>query len=141
MRIVRRWGALALAVVLALTSYVPVQAAPMAGIIRLGSDATAVDYHYRRPPPRGYYHGYRGYREHRPGYRRHRDGWWYPLAAFGVGMAISGAITLPPPARRAAGINPRHYEWCIARYRSYDIRTNTFQPNFGRRRRCVSPYY
>ena len=38
-------------------------------------------------------------------------------------------------------INPRHYEWCYSRYRSYDSYSNTFQPNNGPRQTCLSPYY
>jgi hypothetical protein len=33
-----------------------------------------------------------------------------------------------------------HNDWCQDRYRSYDRRTDTFQPYSGPRRRCVSPY-
>jgi len=136
----------------------PVTAAPV-------SDVTQVQYyrhygpgpHYRPggyygPRPGywgrpGYYSGYRGYRYHRPGYRFH-EGYWYPLAAFGAGAIIGGAIAAPryvepapAPVYRATGINPRHYEWCSARYRSYDSYSNTFQPYNGPRQTCVSPYY
>lgn len=135
----KRWAAVALASAVVLTSFAPSQAMPVTAPVTVKSDVTAVDY-YRRPPPR-YYHGHRGYRDYRPGYRRHNDGWWYPLAAFGAGVVIGGAIASPPPPPRAAGINPRHYEWCYARYRSYDSYSNTFQPNYGPRRQCLSPYY
>lgn len=33
-----------------------------------------------------------------------------------------------------------HYRWCADRYRSYDARTNTYQPHNGPRRQCWSPY-
>ena len=33
-----------------------------------------------------------------------------------------------------------HAEWCAARYRSYDVRTDTYQPYHGPRRGCWSPY-
>jgi hypothetical protein len=33
-----------------------------------------------------------------------------------------------------------HVEWCAARYRSYDARTDTWQPYHGPRRYCWSPY-
>lgn len=83
------------------------------------------------------WNGHRGYRHYRPGYRRHNDGWWYPLAAFGLGAAIIGGIARP-------GLGPampvNHVRWCQGRYRSYDPRTNTFQPYHGPRRICVSPY-
>jgi len=127
----------------------PVVAAPAAKI-EMKSDVTEVRH---RGGPRGYYHGHRGYRHHRPGYRYH-DGYWFPLAAFGAGALIGGALAAPPryadplpppppppPAYGASGINPRHYEWCQARYRSYDPYSNTFQPYNGPRRQCYSPYY
>lgn len=34
-----------------------------------------------------------------------------------------------------------HLRWCYNRYRSYRAWDNTFQPYYGPRRRCVSPYY
>lgn len=34
-----------------------------------------------------------------------------------------------------------HTRWCYARYRSYRAYDNTFQPYYGPRRACVSPYY
>ena len=40
----------------------------------------------------GWHNGHRGSRYHRRGYRRHSDGWWYPMAAFGAGAIIGGAI-------------------------------------------------
>lgn len=33
-----------------------------------------------------------------------------------------------------------HVEWCAARYRSYDIETDTYQPMIGVRRLCRSPH-
>ncbi|MEY9559469.1 BA14K family protein [Sinorhizobium fredii] len=34
-----------------------------------------------------------------------------------------------------------HTRWCYGRYRSYRAYDNTFQPYYGPRRACVSPYY
>jgi hypothetical protein len=118
------------------------------------SDVTNVQYyrHYGGRPGwdggrRGWYGGHRGYRGYRDGYRYH-DGYWFPLAAFGAGALIGGAIASQPryvePApvyRSGAGINPSHYQWCSERYRSYDSYSNTFQPNRGPRQTCLSPYY
>lgn len=124
-------------------------AAPGAPVV---SDVSNVQY-YRRDyygPRQGWYGGHRGYRYHRDGYRRHSDGYWYPLAAFGAGAIIGGAIASQPryvePASRPAyggggGLNPRHYEWCSGRYRSYDAYSNSFQPYNGPRQTCYSPYY
>ncbi|KOF13602.1 hypothetical protein AC244_30670 [Ensifer adhaerens] len=88
----------------------------------------------------GWYNGHRGYRGYRDGYRRHNDGWWYPLAAFGAGAIIGGAIAAPP-RRVESGVNPRHSNWCYDRYRSYRAWDNSFQPYGGPRQPCYSPYY
>lgn len=132
----KRWGALALASVLATASFVPTQAAmPLpAPVVNAPSDVVNVRHH--RPY---YYHGHRGYRYHRPGYRYH-NGYWFPLAAFATGAIIGGALATPSAPRRA-GINPKHYQWCANRYRSYDSYSNSFQPYNGPRQRCYSPYY
>lgn len=87
----------------------------------------------------GYWNGHRGYRYHRHGYRRHSDGWWYPLAAFGAGAIIGGAIASPPPAYRVP-YSSTHVQWCYNRYRSYRASDNTFQPYNGPRQQCYSPY-
>lgn len=84
----------------------------------------------------GHWNGYRGYHGPRHGYRRHSDGWWYPLAAFGIGAAIGGAVSAPP-ARHAGNA---HYRWCEQRYKTYRASDNTYVPRAGVRARCVSPY-
>lgn len=136
---IKRWAALALASAVVLASFVPGQAAmPLpAPVVKGPTDVTKVDHDRRH-----YYRGHRGYRHHRPGYRYH-NGYWFPLAAFATGAIIGGALAAPPAPRapRAAGINPRHYQWCANRYRSYDAYSNTFQPYHGPRQRCYSPYY
>ncbi len=134
----KRWAALALASAVVLTSFVPSQAMPLpTPVITAPSDVTNVD--YRRRPPY-YYRGHRGYEHRRPGYRFH-NGYWFPLAAFATGAIIGGAIATQPAPRGVGGINPKHYQWCANRYRSYDSYSNTFQPYHGPRQRCYSPYY
>lgn len=95
--------------------------------------------HMRRPPPHrdGFYNGHRGYRDRRPGYRYH-NGYWFPAAAFLAGALATGAIVDANRNRASAGNS--HVEWCYNRYRSYRASDNTFQPNSGPRRQCVSPY-
>ncbi|MCF3640500.1 BA14K family protein [Rhizobium sp. TRM95111] len=132
--------AAALAVAVTVTGLVPApaMAMPRAGVAASAStDVETVQYRYRR----GYYRGHRGYRYARPGYRRWDDGYWYPYAAFGTGVIIGGAIASQPRVYRDAGVNPRHVEWCYARYRSYRAYDNTFQPYGGPRQQCLSPYY
>jgi hypothetical protein len=38
------------------------------------------------------------------------------------------------------GIIQAHRTWCADNYRSYNRRNDTFQPYYGSRRRCISPY-
>lgn len=81
----------------------------------------------------GWYRGHRGYRERRPGYRYH-NGFWFPLAAFGAGALIGGAI------QADRGYGSRHVAWCESRYRTYRAYDNTYVASAGIRRSCVSPY-
>ena len=54
-----------------------------------------------------------------------------------------------PPVRRYYRTVPRHraslpqahYNYCFAKYRSYRVYDNTFQPYHGPRKQCLSPYY
>lgn len=114
-------------------------AAPVLPLVKpaVSNDVELAQYRHRPRP--GWYHGQRGYRYARPGYRRHNDGWWYPLAAFGAGAIIGGAIANQP--RPAAGLPARHVDWCSARYRTYRAYDNTYAPSVGVRAQCRSPYY
>jgi hypothetical protein len=66
-------------------------------------------------PRVSWYNGHRGYR-----YRRHRDDARDRVYVGGGGSA--------------------HVEWCYDRYRSYRAYDNTWQPYYGPRRQCISPY-
>ncbi len=160
--VLRTTAVAALASILAVTGMVPAQAQVIrpAAPVTSTSDVTKAQYvdgririyrdrrydrydRYDRYERARYWNGHRGYRDRRPGYRYH-NGYWYPLAAFAAGAIIGGAIASQPrpaPLPRAAGLNPRHYDWCAARYRSYDSYSNTFQPYNGPRQQCLSPYY
>ncbi|SMC92106.1 BA14K-like protein [Rhizobium sp. RU36D] len=142
---------MAMVVAAALTNVTPSMAMPRVAVPAApASDVVNVQYydgyygrrHYRDD---GYYYrGHRGYREYRPGYRRHDNGMWFPLAAFAAGALIAGAVAAPSAPRRVygnGGLNPRHYDWCQGRYRSYDAYSNTFQPYNGPRQQCYSPFY
>ncbi|WP_139973227.1 BA14K family protein [Ochrobactrum sp. CGA5] len=80
------------------------------------------------------YRDRRHWREHRRHWRHHRPYYRYDRRYWG-----------PPPAYRYRsapvyrGGNP-HIRWCYNRYRSYRAYDNTFQPNYGPRRQCYSPY-
>lgn len=104
----------------------------------------------------GEWHGYRGAEGPRHGYRRGPDGWWYPLAAFMVGVTAGAMVAQPhndmppplenaPPPRRVyvdprEELSPEHYAWCAKRYRSYQVSDNSYVPRAGLRAECVSPY-
>ena len=90
----------------------------------------------RRSDNNEYWNGHRGSRHWRNGYRRHGD-LWFPLAAFATGAIITGAIVNDRP--RSYGGNA-HVQWCYDHYRSYRASDDTFQPNYGPRKLCNSPY-
>lgn len=88
----------------------------------------------------GQYHCHAGYGCHSHGYAgpgHYHDAYGniiYPGPAY--------AAPPPPPPPPAYGQYPQaHYDWCSAKYRSYDPGSNTFQP-YGNvpRRPCISPY-
>ncbi len=88
--------------------------------------------------------GNREFRQHRGEFRRddrrsyrrhHRDRYW---GGPGIILNFSApAYRYRAPRTRYAN---SHVEWCYARYRSYRAWDNTYQPNHGRRRQCISPY-
>ncbi|APG91503.1 BA14K family protein [Sinorhizobium americanum] len=154
----KKVGILFVAAATAFTSYGSAEAMPVPPAPQPGSSVELVHHkpwHHRGGPRRawrepegaryGYYNGYRGYRHYRDGYRRHDDGWWYPLAAFGAGMIIGGAIAAPPqyaePRYAEPRLPQRHVSWCYDQYRSYRAWDNSYQPYGGPRQQCYSPYY
>ena len=146
----KKWSltACAAALLMALTPAVPAAAMPAhipAPQVEKSSDVQTVQHRRDRHDRRywrhgdrrsGWYGGHRGYRHHRPGYRRHSDGWWYPLAAFGAGAIIGGAMN----SRPAQASGSAHYNWCASRYRTYRASDNTYVPRVGVRAQCNSPY-
>jgi Ni/Co efflux regulator RcnB len=106
------------------------------------SDVVQVDHRKRgfhRHNNRGFYNGHRGFSHKRPGYR-HYNGYWFPPSAFSFGVIIGGG-NRGGAYVRPGYTNPQHVRWCHDKYRSYDQRSNTFQPYHGPRRECRSPYY
>ena len=87
------------------------------------------------PGPR-YYYSHHPY--HVPGYPHRLTG--YPVPIYAAprplpGVAVRGRVVHVHRVRPAS-----HAAWCAARYRSYDVRTDTFQPYHGPRRACHSPW-
>lgn len=106
---------------------------------------------YNREFNRGY--NRRAYNRHRYNrYRYHRDDddddFGAALGGFAAGAIIGGLLSQPryygppayygPPRVRYGGNS--HTSWCYSRYRSYRAYDNTFQPYYGPRRPCISPY-
>ena len=93
-----------------------------------------------------YYNGHRGYKYRKHGYRKYR-GHWFPHRAFVIVVPRQRYIPVRPyhpPKRvkpRIIRLNHAHVRWCDAKYRSYRVSDNTFQPYHGPRKPCVSPYY
>lgn len=82
-----------------------------------------------------YLNGHRGYRHRRPGYREY-NGYWFPAAAFALGILL-----LPEVQQgRTIRLTRSHYAWCESRYRSYRRWDNSWQPYHGPRKQCASPY-
>jgi hypothetical protein len=70
--------------------------------------------------------------------RHYHNGYWYgsPWWTFpvvGAGIVIGSTIG-------NGGYGSRHVAWCESRYRSYNIRINTWVAYSGDVRECISPY-
>jgi BA14K-like protein len=78
-------------------------------------------------------HGNRCWRRH-GGCQYYYQGWWYqqPWWYYAPPRPI---YLQPRPNYRSL-----HTDWCYARYRSYDRRTNTWISYSGHVRQCISPY-
>ena len=143
-----------LSLVTAFSGIVPAHAFPSVSPpkIEAPQDVQQIQWRHRDRGWRGgprYYRGGGYYGRHRYyGHRNYRRG-PSPGAIIGglaAGAIIGGALAQPYYERRY--VAPRRYvnsgsghvNWCYSRYRSYRAYDNTFQPNYGPRRQCVSPY-
>lgn len=134
----------ALAVSLAFATAAPAVAAPAiypaaptvsSNLIEVQNRRNDREDRFERRGNEVYYNGHRGSRERRAGYRQH-NGFWFPAAAFIAGAIVGGAVNQPG----ARPQNNAHVRWCQDRWRSYRVSDDTYQPNNGPRRRCVSPH-
>jgi hypothetical protein len=137
----KKLAIVALSLATAFSSAAPVQAFPSVTPMKAGiSDVETVQYYHRR-----WYRGYDGYRwrgDRR--YYRHRhwddddddDNVGAIIGGLAAGAIIGGLMAQP---RRYYGGNA-HTSWCYSRYSSYRAWDNTFQPYYGARRACYSPY-
>lgn len=60
---------------------------------------------------------------------------WWVLPLVGAGIALSNRGDYYD-----GGYGNGHVEWCMNRYRSYNVRTNTWVSYSGRVNQCISPY-
>ncbi|MCT7375034.1 BA14K family protein [Chelativorans salis] len=89
---------------------------------------------------RYYARDYHRYRKHRHRSRRGNAGAF--LGGLAAGAILGGLLSQSSraaPVYRYRTSDP-HVQWCLRRYRSYDVRTDTFQPYSGPRKYCNSPY-
>lgn len=130
---------------------------PLVGQNVMPANAGVQEVQYRP----GRYHRHRGWRGPRYSYR-HR-GWHGPRSGYryrhhrrdrgraaaagiiglGLGAMLGQALTprtYYPRTYAYAGMPTAHVRWCQQRYRSYDVRTDTFLSYDGNRYRCNSPY-
>ncbi|WP_104666416.1 BA14K family protein [Ensifer adhaerens] len=155
----KRLAIFALSLAAATTSVPPAMAFPPT--VSAGIEASQVQPVQYRRHGGGYHGGY--YRGH------HHDGgddWAWALGGLAAGTIIGGLLAQPRyygPGYYDEGYYgstyyapryyaPRYYRqtyyggsahvrWCYARYRSYRAYDDTFQPYYGPRQVCVSPYY
>lgn len=95
------------------------------------------------------------WRGHHHRHFRDRDDFFFDggLLGFGLGLPVYGGLyddyyDYGPDyyapyyyaPRYRVSMSSAHVRWCESRYRSYRPYDNTFQPNYGPRRQCVSPY-
>jgi hypothetical protein len=98
-------------------------------------DSVPVAPWYRQKPwtgtAQGHYYSY--YPNHVPAYPHWLTG--YPVPIYKAPARLPRAVVRTYLVRPAS-----HAEWCAARYRTYDVRTDTYQPYHGPRRVCRSPW-
>lgn len=103
--------------------------------------------HYRAGryyAPRHRYRAGRYYGPRHRHHRRHRGSSFSIIIGGGAPHHYRPAprYIAPPviPARPVYRLTNAHINWCHARYRSYRVSDNSFQPYHGPRKACISPY-
>ncbi|TDK37033.1 BA14K family protein [Rhizobium deserti] len=157
----KKLAIIAVSLMTAFTGALPAQAFPVANAVKVEAAQPAAELQqvqYWRHDRRwngdrgrwgrdrhdGYRGRYYGNRYDRGRYYRHHRGSnaGAIIGGLAAGAIIGGALAQPryvTPQRRYVGGNS-HVQYCASRYRSYRAYDNTFQPNYGPRRQCVSPY-
>lgn len=133
----------------ALPRVAPAAAAPASDVVQVGNryfdrfrqydqgnQALGNEHGHRPQNGNAWYNGHRGYRHARPGWRQH-NGWWFPAAAFTLGIITAPRYRAPRPAYMPV----EHYRWCVANYHTYNDYDNSFESSPGVRHQCRSPYW
>jgi hypothetical protein len=154
---------LALSLATAMSAIPPAGAFPIVPIVKSqATDVQRVTDHCKFPncfrdgrrfrDHRGSYHRYDRDRRYRYGYRDRYDRRYHRrdrdsdvgalIGGLAAGAIIGGLLAQPryPAQPRYYAGGSAHTRWCYARYRSYRPYDNTFQPYYGPRRPCISPY-
>ena len=95
----------------------------------------------------GHWNGHHGGSHHGHHHGNHDGDFDAVFGGLAAGAIIGGLIAQPYGGYYA----PRYYGpqypgasshvgWCYSRYRSYRAYDNTYQPYYGQRRECISPY-
>ncbi len=80
-------------------------------------------------------------RKNRSGrFRHHHGGYWYDNPWWVFPMVGAGIALSHRDRYYDYGYGSNHVEWCLSRYRSYNVRTNTWVSYSGHVHQCVSPY-
>ena len=111
---------------------------PAADLILYGSVPVAPWYEQEPWAGTGPGHYYRQHPHHVPGYPHRLTG--YPVPIYAAPRPLPGAVVRGRVVHVHRAVPASHAAWCAARYRSYDMRTDTFQPYHGPRRACHSPW-
>jgi hypothetical protein len=82
------------------------------------------------------YHGGRS-RYRSPGFTFHYGGYYY-ANPWWLGPSIGFGVTVP--VTPVYPVMSAHAQYCLNRFQTYDIGTDTYVPRIGVRARCISPY-
>ncbi|MDB5623954.1 MAG: BA14K-like protein [Devosia sp.] len=140
--IINTVGAVAMAGLLAVSGSAPAQAQSFSFERQDRVIRSYCDSHRRDPDCRRHSRGDWGRRDYDRFYSRHRSGLdsvASGLFGFTFGAIVGGAIANQnnnSGGRVIGRVNDSHVEACAARYRSYDVRTDTFLSYDGNRYRC-----
>lgn len=96
-----------------------------------------VSHRHVRGPARGHV---RGHSRHHHRYYRHSRNNSGAVAAGLIGGMLIGGMAASAVAQQNQSAWSNHVNWCSQRFRSFRVSDNSWQPNNGPRRQCISPF-